>query len=299
MQHLGHERLVFLALGESEADNGESTHLDTCALCRAEVSTLQQVAGLGTETQGLVDLPDPPEHVWQGIAAQVRPAEAERSPIETRPRQLPGQAVGTRAEQTNDLTTAPAVDPTTQATDPTAEFGGTTGGQATGSVAEPTVTRLDSARRSRRGAGWSRWAATAVTAAAAAAVGVLGTVSVLRPDDPAPAPTPVVVASAPLAAYGATPPTAKGDARVLRDGQLHLHVANLPRVPGYYEVWLINPTTMEMFSVGTLGGGSDALLPLPPNVDLKSYSVVDVSAEQYDNNTRHSGDSLLRGTLTG
>ncbi|MEK8107710.1 hypothetical protein NKG94_26610 [Micromonospora sp. M12] len=56
---------------------------------------------------------------------------------------------------------------------------------------------------------------------------------------------------------------------------------------------------MKMFSVGTLGGDSDALLPLPPNVDLRSYSVVDVSAEQYDNDTKHSGDSLLRGSLTG
>ena len=86
---------------------------------------------------------------------------------------------------------------------------------------------------------------------------------------------------------------------MLRDGQLHLHVANLPRVPGYYEVWLINPTTMQMFSVGTLGDDSDALLPLPANVDLRIYSVVDVSAEQYDNKPAHSGDSLLRGTLTG
>nr|WP_233583686.1 anti-sigma factor [Micromonospora sp. CV4] len=147
--------------------------------------------------------------------------------------------------------------------------------------------------------GRSRWAATAATAAAAAAIGVLGTVAVLGSDEPTPAPTQAVVASAPLAAYGSTPPTAEGDARVFQNGQLHLHVANLPRVPGYYEVWLINPTTMQMFSVGTLGGGSDALLPLPPNVDLRSYSVVDVSAEQYDNKPAHSGDSLLRGTLTG
>ncbi|RAO27052.1 hypothetical protein ONO23_05363 [Micromonospora noduli] len=269
MQHLDHDRLVFLALGESEADNGESTHLGTCALCRAEVASLQQVAGLGTETQGLADLADPPEHVWQGIEAQVRAAEAGPLLTDTRRRRVPEQADTTTAEQT------------------------------LGTAAESTVTRLDPARRSRRGRGWSGWVATAVTAAAAAAVGVVGTVSVLRPDDPTPTPTPVVVASAPLAAYGATPPTAKGDARVLKDGQLHLHVANLPSVAGYYEVWLINPTTMEMFSVGTLGGGSDALLPLPPNVDLKSYSVVDVSAEQYDNNTRHSGDSLLRGSLTG
>ncbi|MFG1895461.1 anti-sigma factor domain-containing protein [Micromonospora zamorensis] len=301
MQHLDHDRLVFLALGESEADNAESTHLGTCALCRAEVATFQQVAGLGTETQGLTDLPDPPEHVWQGIAAQVRAAEAQPSQAETRWQQVPGQGVGSLTGQTNDTPFGRATGTTAaQSADTTAApSAGTTGEQATGTAARPTVTRLDSARRSRRGSGWSRWAATAVTAAAAAAVGVLGTVSVLRPDDPAPAPTQVVVASAPLAAYGSTPPAAKGDARVLRDGQLHLHVANLPRVPGYYEVWLINPTTMEMFSVGTLGGGSDALLPLPPNVDITSYSVVDVSAEQYDNNTRHSGDSLLRGTLTG
>nr|WP_232624706.1 hypothetical protein [Micromonospora sagamiensis] len=47
-----------------------------------------------------------------------------------------------------------------------------------------------------------------------------------------------------------------------------------------------------------LGEGTDALLPLPPDVDLDRYSVVDVSAERYDNNTAHSGDSLLRGSLT-
>ncbi|MEU4782493.1 hypothetical protein [Micromonospora sp. NPDC023633] len=56
---------------------------------------------------------------------------------------------------------------------------------------------------------------------------------------------------------------------------------------------------MKMFSVGVLGDAADELLPLPPNVDLEAYSVVDVSAEAYDNNTAHSGKSLLRGTLTG
>ncbi|MEV4820708.1 anti-sigma factor [Micromonospora sp. NPDC049274] len=253
MQHLEHERLVFLALGESDADDGESTHLDTCAHCRTELTSLRQVAGLGVETQGLGDLPDPPEHIWQGIAAEIRAAEVVPSLTEAR---LLGAGV----------------------------------------AGDPGVGRRSQVRRR---AGWSRWAATAVTAVAAAAVGVVGTVSVLRPDEPAPAPPPAVLASAPLAAFGSTPKSAQGDARVLRSGQLHLHVANLPRVPGYYEVWLINPTNMEMFSIGTLGGDSDALLPLPPNVDLKSYSVVDVSAERYDNNTKHSGDSLLRGTLTG
>ncbi|MFG3552800.1 anti-sigma factor [Micromonospora sp. NPDC047557] len=272
MQHLEHERLVFLALGESDADSGESTHLDTCAHCRTELTALRQVAGLGVETQGLGDLPDPPEHIWQGIAAEIRAAEAVPSLTEARRQQAAEQAtIGQRPS-------------------------GSPAGPAASGVAGPGS---GGRSRARRRAGWSRWAATAVTAVAAAAIGVVGTVSVLRPDEPAPAPTPSVLASAPLAAFGSTPKSAQGDARVLQNGQLHLHVANLPRVPGYYEVWLINPTNMEMFSIGTLGGDSDALLPLPPNVDLKSYSVVDVSAEKYDNNTRHSGDSLLRGTLTG
>ncbi|GAB3955314.1 anti-sigma factor [Micromonospora vulcania] len=251
MQHLDHDRLVFLALGESEADNGESTHLDVCAHCRTEFATLRQVAGLGADTKGLADLPDPPEHVWQGIVAEIRAAD-----------DLP-----------------------TESTDRVPR--------------QPTRANAASAGRVRPRGRWSRWAGTAVIAAAAAAVGVLGTVAVLGPDDPAPAPTRAVVASTPLVAYGSTPPTANGDARVFQGGQLHLHVANLPRVAGYYEVWLINPTTMQMFSVGTLGDGPDALLPLPPNVDLRTYSVVDVSAERYDNKPAHSGDSLLRGTLTG
>ncbi|GAA2188388.1 anti-sigma factor [Micromonospora lupini] len=313
MQHLEHERLVFLALGESDADDGESTHLDTCAHCGTELTALRQVAGLGVETQGLGDLPDPPEHIWQGIAAEIRAAEAVPSLTEAR-RQQAAEDATTEPATTEPATTEPATTgpaTTGPATTGPATTGPATIGKATigqrpggsaGGLSGPGVAGGPGAggrSRARRRAGWSRWAASAVTAVAAAAIGVVGTVSVLRPDEPAPTPTPAVLASAPLAAFGSTPKSAQGDARVLQSGQLHLHVANLPRVPGYYEVWLINPTNMEMFSIGTLGGDSDALLPLPPNVDLKSYSVVDVSAEQYDNNTRHSGDSLLRGTLTG
>ncbi|MEV0427199.1 anti-sigma factor [Micromonospora sp. NPDC050495] len=253
MPHLEHDRLVFLALGESEAAGGESAHLDTCEHCRAELATLRHLAGLGADTQGLGNLPDPPEHVWQGIVAEIRAAEELPALAERR-------AARPSAEPNPQVAAAPAV--------------------------------------ARGGGRWRRWAVTAVTATAAAAAGVLGTVTVLRSGDPDP-PQPAVLASAALSAYGQTPKDAAGDARVLGDNRLHLHVANLPEVPGYYEVWLIDPGTMKMFSVGTLSKGSgDELLPMPANVDLRTFSVVDISAEQYDNNTRHSGDSLLRGTLT-
>ncbi|MET7971148.1 anti-sigma factor [Micromonospora sp. NPDC005305] len=253
MPHVDHDRLVFLALGESEAEGGEATHLDTCAHCRNEIASLRHVAGLGAGSQGLGDLPDPPEHVWQGIAAEVRAAE-----------ELPART-GRRVPRPADPADPPA----------------------------------PAERPRRRGRRWPRWATTAVTAAAAALIGVVGTAAVLGGGDE-PAPQPTVLASAPLAAFGSTPKDASGDARVLGGRQLHLHVANLPSVPGYYEVWLIDPRTMRMFSLGTLSKASgDEVLPMPANVDLRTYSVVDVSAEQFDDKPAHSGDSLLRGTLTG
>ncbi|MFF5171381.1 anti-sigma factor [Micromonospora sp. NPDC000089] len=263
MQHLEHDRLVFLALGESEADLGETDHLGACALCRGEMVTLQHVAGIGAGTQGLDELPAPPEHIWQGIVAELDAARELPSLADARRQQPPDQRAGS--------------------------------GDGAGQAPVGRAVRTGRSGHRRR---WPRWATTAVTATAAAAVAVAGTVALLGGTDRS-APQ-QVLAAAPLAAYGTTPKDASGDARILSDGRLHLHVANLPSVPGYYEVWLINPKTMKMFSVGVLGNSSgDALLPLPPNVDLRSYSVVDVSAEAYDNKPAHSGDSLLRGALTG
>ncbi|WP_433390979.1 anti-sigma factor [Micromonospora sp. KLBMP9576] len=299
MPHLDHDRLVFLALGETEAEAGESTHLDACAHCRAEWDTLQHVAGLGAGTQGLHDLPDPPERVWQGILAEIRTAQtlpALPGPRDERPpagRHADARDGGHQTAERDD----PARDDGGRHADRRRAGRRHLGGRdddagGTGGVV------LAPRRRGR----WSRWAATATSAAAAALVGVVGTLAVLDATEPGPDPAPpqrAVLASAPLKAYGATPPDAKGEARVFDDKRLHLHAANLPDVPGYYEVWLINPSSMKMFSIGVLGDPTDEFLPLPPNVDLGTYSVVDISAEAYDNNTAHSGKSLLRGTLTG
>lgn len=143
---------------------------------------------------------------------------------------------------------------------------------------------------------WPPWATAVVAAAAAAVVAVAVTLAVVWPGGGR---TPdEIVASAVLEAFGNTPPAAHGDAEVLADGQLRLQVADLPPVNGYYQVWLIDPKTMRMFALGVLGEGSEAQLPLPSDVDLSRYSVVDVSAEQFDDNPAHSGDSLLRGELT-
>ena len=104
MQHLDHDRLVFLALGESEADHGETDHLGGCVTCRGELDTLRHVAGLGADTQGLHALPDPPAHLWAGILAELDTvaevpalAEAHRQDLpEARPE--PAPSAGGRPE---------------------------------------------------------------------------------------------------------------------------------------------------------------------------------------------------------
>ncbi|WFE96747.1 anti-sigma factor [Micromonospora sp. WMMD987] len=290
MPHLDHDRLVFLALGESEAGHGETDHLDACVSCRGELETLRHIAGLGADTQGLRDLPDPPAHVWAGVLAEIDAAEKLPSLAEAHRQGLAGVRPQPLVEEPPGLPHRPPSAVTGDRPEPRRQRSSRPDGERAAPGPAP---------RSRRGRRWPRWATTVVTATAAAVIAMLGTVAVLGDRD-GPAPRQTVLASAPLAAYGSTPKDANGAARVFADGRLHLHVANLPDVSGYYEVWLINPTTMEMFSVGVLRGSSgDALLPLPPNVDLQAYSVVDVSAEEYDNRPAHSGDSLLRGTLTG
>jgi len=159
------------------------------------------------------------------------------------------------------------------------------------STVETVPSKLDGVRRRRWVPQWK----IAVTAVATA-LATLGVVVILDRE-----PEPQVAARAALERYGDAPSGAAGSARVLREPtgeRLHVHADGLPPRTGYFEVWLIDPDTGAMISVGVLGDGPDALLPLPSTVDLGSYRLVDVSAEDYDGKTGHSGDSLLRGTLT-
>ncbi len=163
----------------------------------------------------------------------------------------------------------------------------------------PARTTWPAPSRRRRG---SRLRVPALVAAASSAA-VAITLGVPRLVDRPPPER--VAATADLAAVPAAQSDASGvsgAARVLdgADGErLHLHVTGLPLRPGYYEVWLINPDTSQMVSVGVLRDSGDELLPLPSTIDLRRYRLVDVSAEEYDGDVTHSGRSLLRGTLAG
>jgi Anti-sigma-K factor rskA len=121
--------------------------------------------------------------------------------------------------------------------------------------------------------------------------------SLREPDDP----EPQVAARADLNDELLTVTTdTVGDARLLQsDGELLLEVdlADLPPTPSgvVFEVWLIDPETGELQTLGLTEGSGQ--LVVPDGIDPARFSVVDVSREPVDGEPAHSGDSIVRGQL--
>jgi hypothetical protein len=263
VQHMDPDRLVILALGESDEDPAESAHLAGCTSCRTEIDAVRHVADVSAETQGLAELPPPPDRVWQAIAAGV-----------ARSRPAPSASAAPTPPGVRDHTVP------------------TSSGHA-GRGLPQTPDRRPGRRLPRV---LHRMPRTLV-AVAAAVLAIAGTVTVIqltgRPS------TTTVTARASLSPLQGAPANAAGNARVLAGGELHIHASDLPLTTGHYEVWLIDPDdTTKMVQLGSLNAAADVTLPIAPSVDLNRYRLVDVSAEANDGNSAHSGKSLLRGTLT-
>lgn len=97
-------------------------------------------------------------------------------------------------------------------------------------------------------------------------------------------------------------PAAAGSARLGDAGghrSLDITVHGLPRTSGYFEVWLMDRDHKKLISMGVLGPDGHATLPVPANVDLHQYALVDVSVQPYDGSPAHSGRSVVRGPLAG
>lgn len=133
-----------------------------------------------------------------------------------------------------------------------------------------------------------------LAAAAAAALAVAGiTWAVTRQ-----APEPALLAQTqlePLEEFATT-----GAARVVRtDGgstQLDIDLSD-DEAQGYLEVWLIKPDLSGLISLGVMKQQSQTF-NLPAGVNLEEYPIVDVSDEPLDGDPRHSGVSIVRGTLS-
>ena len=145
--------------------------------------------------------------------------------------------------------------------------------------------------QARRRSGFSRWWPLTVAAL------VVGIVAGVAGAAFWPQPSATVVAQAVLDPF----PTwdASGTAR-LEAGSSGSHdllvTLTAPSGTDLREVWLMDPTTNGLVSLGLLSGSSGRFT-VPSDVDLRRYSVVDISDEPNDGNPAHSGDSIVRGQL--
>lgn len=95
---------------------------------------------------------------------------------------------------------------------------------------------------------------------------------------------------------GSSPVANIGEARLVRsDGRYYLDVDvdDLPSVDGYYELWIRDPETDGVLSLGVLAG--DGRYALPDRLDPADFPVVDVSVESIDGDPSHSARSVWRG----
>jgi hypothetical protein len=118
---------------------------------------------------------------------------------------------------------------------------------------------------------------------------------------------PTEVAAAELTPFGgAQVGDAGGRVELIEDGEqarLRVDMHDLPApAPGtFYELWLLDPETGEPVSVATMKDGSSDVttdIDVPPGTDTSRFDVVDVSVQVESAGPEHSGDSVLRGTLS-
>jgi hypothetical protein len=70
-----------------------------------------------------------------------------------------------------------------------------------------------------------------------------------------------------------------------------------PARPGFYEAWLLARDGISMISLGDLSADHTGTFTVPPGVDLRDYSRIDISLQPFDGSTQHSKASVVRGVL--
>jgi anti-sigma factor RsiW len=255
--------LADLALGDPVPDE-VSSHVADCPACRDEVAALS--AARDAVRAPLPELVPPPVGLREAVLAA---------------------ALGTGAGQPVDAPGSRSAD------EPASEpVGRPVPAPATDELAARRLSLAARGRGRRFGAAWLVGAA-----AAGLVVGGAGVAALER--DRSAEPEATVVARASLDTLDTGKPV--GSADLFERGSVtDLAVHTTPMSPdgGYLEVWLINRDLKRMVSIGVLEpGSSDQTFAVPPELVAQGYVIVDISREPFDEDARHSGDSLMRGTL--
>ncbi|MEU5180608.1 anti-sigma factor [Streptomyces longwoodensis] len=264
MKHADDESLALMAMGDTPSPDA-ADHLRHCARCTRELEAFRHVVATArTPLPGEDELLTPPADLWDAIADELGLAPDTGTPG------TPGGEPSARGVA--DAGPRPA----------TAE-------SSTGPQTPPRPVR-----RPRRLARFSV-ALAACAALFGAGAGSAVTWWVTHDDTSS-------TAADDGTRLDSLQPRSAGYARLAGSNArrtLDITVKGLPKTSGYFEVWLMDRSHTKLVSMGVLGPDGHAVLPVPDTIDLKEYSVVDVSVQPYNGKPDHSGDSVVRGPYAG
>ncbi|MBD2760421.1 anti-sigma factor [Yimella sp. cx-573] len=264
MQHPSDDELVDLVM-ETGEHQGALLHVRECAECSDALTELRRA--LDAAAAGTPVLETPGEHVWQGILAEIDDVGSD--------------AAGPGGHDLDgDMTDRR----------PFAVVGGT---PPSANATAPA--RSDGDDRAKRGGGRRR---TFLAVAAALVIGAgIGRLTASPTNDPPT--TATVVAKTSLTTLGDAPKPL-GQAELMRSGsatKVQIAMNSLPSNGEIVEAWLINKDGQRMISIGFVHGAKPQQFVIDPRLVQEGYVIVDLSREPLDGNPKHSGDSIVRGTL--
>jgi hypothetical protein len=277
--HPGHDILALLALGETASTPAEREHVESCQQCRSEVADLARAVAAGRGATGdHSGLVTPPDRVWVAVRNELKlgPVDAaydaqvqpEAGTVAALPQPAQGETNGSTPDQ-------PGPKPAGAAE---------SGLHVVGSPAGTGQ------RRGRR----------VLTLALAAAIALISGIGLGFGLDRLVGPRQTILWTAELQALPAYSGSS-GEAVVEQDANgnktLVIDVSSAAPVDGSQEVWLIDRGITTTRSLGYLTPTSNRF-NIPADLDPRQFPVVDVSAEPPDDTEpRHSGNSIVRGTL--
>ena len=294
MSHTDPMIMALRALGETAGTPQDEEHTQTCADCRRELAQLTEIVDLARHTRPGEDLEQPPPAVWDRIAAAVGPAaNGAVSPAMDSP------AANGAVSPAMDSPVPPAVTGTTSPSAVTQRetpgAGNGHRGTAPGSV---QGTGAPGRRGIRAGGRRGRLVTALAGAAAGLIIGIGGTAGIVQLTK---APATRVVAQIELSPLPAFPQwqgaTGTAVMRATAGQQVMVVTLHAPQRPGFYEVWLLARNGVSMISLGDLNSDHTGTFTVPPGVDLRNYSRIDVSLQPFNGSTLHSKTSVVRGSL--
>jgi hypothetical protein len=276
VSHTDPEILALRALGETAGTAADAEHAASCAHCRAELARLAEVVRLARDTEPGEALQAPPPQLWDRIAA----------------------ATGVSATMNGLAPGRPALNGSAAPAEPSAVLG------TPAPPASPvTPERSRTSWLGRRRGAWPRGRLAGAMAGLTAGlvIGIGGAVGVAQLNQGSPPAAARVVARIELSPLPQFPQwQGTTGTAVMRSTASQREIVitwRAPARPGFYEAWLLARDGVSMISLGDLSAEHTGTFTVPPGVNLRDYSRIDISLQPFDGSTQHSKASVVRGTF--